>query len=214
MTQAVPWPSSSHNIYTVNTTAYIPNYHIRWRWVYVCIQCACSCLCCIWAYRTSWNLFLICLCLCTSFNTGVTVDTALLRRRPADLPWADIRASMSSSASSSENSCRMTAFRFNQRGDGIWEAGQIIFVLCTVFPPSSSVWVDAASFHKFNQTSQDESVVICLLIYRAKSWCHWVYSKLVSMNEWVVLCLKLSVCPSIIVFVFPSSTFNEHANTQ
>lgn len=96
---------------------------------------------------------------CTRFNVGSTVDTALLRRRLWVLLWADIRASMSSSTSSSENSCRRQGSGSNQkrRGD-IWEAGQGV-----------SAWVDAASFHKFNRTESGQRVVICLLAFQTQN---------------------------------------------
>lgn len=95
-----PGPHSSHCVYTVNTRAYSLDSCIMCCWVSVCIQCVYVCLRCISAYSSSL------ICYPCGFNMRViTVDTALLRRRLAVLLWADIRASMSSSASSSENSC-------------------------------------------------------------------------------------------------------------
>lgn len=47
---------------------------------------------------------------------------------------------------------------FSQKGDDTGddtrEAGQSVFVLCAVFH-AAAVWVDAGSFHKFNQAGPD-----------------------------------------------------------
>lgn len=99
----VLWPHSSHYVYTVNNRAHRPDSHYRWIWERwgACIQSVRVCTVCehVGLPRIRFVIFLF-----TSFDAGVTVDTALLRRRPATLLWADIRASMSSSVSSSENS--------------------------------------------------------------------------------------------------------------
>lgn len=142
---------SSHSVYTVNNRAYSPESRFRWRWAHVCV-----CTVCEWLYVFDFpESVLLCLCL-LAFNTGVTVETALLRRRPAILLWADIRASMSSSVSSSENSCGWQNSDLIKRKMASGKLAKA-YCICTLhsFPHSSHVWVDAASFHKFNQTSRD-----------------------------------------------------------
>lgn len=103
VSQDVPWPQSAHYVYTVNNITHTASG--EWWGVYVCIQSVCEHVCIVCEHTGLPRICFWYCCVCTRFNTGVTVDTALLRRRLAVLLWADIRASMSSSASSSENSC-------------------------------------------------------------------------------------------------------------
>lgn len=106
----------------------------------------------------------------------------MLRRRLAGLLWAVIRASMSSSPSSSENSCGW------QRSDlikGEMASGKLAKAALYVFPHSSSVWADAASFHDSIRRVRTERGNLFTRFSRAKSQCLWVYSKLASMNGWV-----------------------------
>lgn len=119
---------------------------------YVCLQSVHVHVCTVSEYRTSqicfWHF-----CVCACCNMGGTVDTALLRRRLGVLLWADIRASMSSSASSSENSCGWQHSHLIKRemASGKWAKRRRTL---HGFPQSSAVWV---GFHKFNQTSQDRA---------------------------------------------------------
>ena len=131
---------------------------------------------------------------------GVTVDTALLRRRLGVLLWADIRASMSSSASSSENSCG------RQRSDLIkrrrcylrsWPRRPCALLhslytsaLCVCV----CVYVGGCSQLSINSIRQvrTECGNLFTRFSRAESQCHRVYSTLVSMNGGADL--KYSAC--------------------
>ena len=135
------------------------------------------------------------------FNMGVTVDTVLLRRRLGVLLWADIRASMSSSASSSENSCG------RQRSDLIkrrrWYLGGRPRHPCTVAQFSTQqlcvcvcvcVCVGGCSQLSINSIRQvrTECGNLFTRFSHAESQCHRVYSTLVSVNGWADL--KYSAC--------------------
>lgn len=75
--------------------------------------------------------------------------------------------------------------RFNQKRDGIWEAGQSVFVHLHSFPHSSSVWVDAGSFHKLKQTSQDRVWWFVYSIFTQKN--HNVVGFTVNLWAWMNL---------------------------
>lgn len=119
------------------------------------------------------------ICYSCAFNMGViTVDTALLRRRLTVLLWADIRASMSSSASSSENSCGWQCSDLIKRklDLGSWLVSLHLAVF--LFSPQRlcvGACAATASINSIGQVRTERGNLFTHLS-RAKSQHHWFYS--------------------------------------
>lgn len=127
----------------------------------LCVYSVYTYVCVVYQHTVLPLIFFPLICYPCAFNMRViTVDTALLRRRLGVLLWADIRASMSSSASSSENSCGWQHSDLIKRklDLGSWLVSLYFAVLFfSSLTQQLCVGACAASFHKFNQTSQDRA---------------------------------------------------------
>lgn len=147
--------------------------------------------------------------ICTSFDMGVTVDTALLRRRLGVLLWADIRASMSSSGSSSENSCGWQHSHLIRREWAYGKLAQASLCVAQFFLTAALCgWMQPASVNSIRQVGT-ECGNLFTHISHTKSQCHWVYNKLESMNGWVGLQRN-----RVSVFSWGALNTNERSVTQ
>ncbi len=158
---------------------------IRWWSVYVCVLCAYMFELCM-SIQDFPDFHFV--CVCTSSKIGGTVDTALLRRRLGVLLWADIRASMSSSGSSSENSCGWQHSHLIRRESAYGRPAKTSLCVAQFSSQQLCVcgWTQPASINSIRQV-KTECGNLFTCISHTKSQCHWVYNKLVSMNGWVDL---------------------------
>lgn len=108
-------------------------------------------------------------CVCTSFNVDVTVDTALLRRRLAVLLWADIRASMSSSTSSSENSCGWQHSDLIKRESASGKLARVSMYFAQFsYTAALCGWMQPASINSIRQVRTERGNLVTRLLH-AKS---------------------------------------------
>ena len=164
-------PRSSHYVYTVNNRTPTTESHIRWRWVYmfvlyVNIQDFPESVF-VFALDVTWALPLTVRCWGAGWQAchEPTSGHRCLPPHPHQKTPADDR--------------------FNQKRDGIWEAGQSVFVHLLSFPHGSSVWVDADGFHKLKQTSQDRVWWFVYSIFTQKN--HNVVGFTVNLWAWMNL---------------------------